>query len=144
MKLLDSNTCHHDMLVNIACVVFTLEKFATIKDCTHFLRQHTLGVYALEFKGQMVGCIFLHLRDAGVWVRGLYVDPEYRMRGIGKWLLAIACQKAYYYGYDFVCVAPPDTRTADFFIKSGLFWEQDDETLRGFSLYRAPSLVVKF
>lgn len=148
MRLLEggSNACHDLLVLNMAMKIAKSEKFTSLKDCSRFLRQDALGLYAVEFKGQMVGCLFLSLRDGRVWVRGLYVDPEFRRRGIGTWLLAIACQKAWFYGHEFVYVDAPDKKTTEFILKSGLFWESGSGSgvLKGYGQYRVPPLDVKF
>ena len=145
MRLLDSSACHDLLILDIAIRVFRSEGFSTAKECAQYLRDGTLGLYAVEFKGQLVGCVFLSLGDGRVWLRGLYVDPEYRRRGIGTWLAAVACQRVCLVGHDFVYVLPPNKKMAEFFTRTGLFWgHSEDKALKGFSQYRVPSLDVKF
>ncbi len=146
MKLLDSKTGHVYIVLDMAMKIFKFDGFANVRECYDFIKKHSMAFYIIEFKGQMVGCIYLHNKKGHVWIRGLYVDPEFRKRGIGTWLVALACQKGYINGHEYIHVKNDNPKTRQFFINTGLFWEHENREgiLKGYGQYVVPHLDIKF
>ncbi len=91
------------------------------------------GIWVWEEAGRILGFSAADTRDGTIWA--LFIDPEHEGRGIGRALLAVACDVLRNAGHRTASLTTdPGTRADRFYRKSGWAAEGIDE--RGEQVFR--------
>ncbi len=92
------------------------------------------GIWVWEEYGRILGFSAADTRDGSIWA--LFVDPEHEGRGIGRALLAAACDVLRGAGHhSAVLGTDPGTRADRFYRRAG--WTAGDIDARGEQVFRS-------
>jgi GNAT superfamily N-acetyltransferase len=98
----------------------------------HWFSQNP-GIWVWEEAGRLLGFSAADTRDGSIWA--LFVDPEHEGRGIGRALLAVACDVLRGSGHrTAVLGTDPGTRAARFYREAG--WTAGEIDARGEQIFR--------